>query len=119
AKRLRPEPIGERIARDRERLGAASTTLRRAQQVFTVNRRQRIETLDTLLRTLSYRSVLARGFALVRTEAKPIHAASKVSSGAPLDIEFHDGHVSAIATSGKAARRPTTKKPGTTQGSLF
>ncbi|MCP4382014.1 MAG: exodeoxyribonuclease VII large subunit, partial [Hyphomicrobiales bacterium] len=47
AKRLRPEPIGERIARDRERLGAASTTLRRAQQVFTVNRRQRIETLDT------------------------------------------------------------------------
>lgn len=117
--RLRPEPIIQRVSRDRERLGAATIALERALQVSTENQRQRLGSLDTLLRTLSYRNVLARGFALVRTDDQPIHAASRVSSGASLDIEFHDGHVTAVATSGKAARKTAKKKPGETQGSLF
>jgi exodeoxyribonuclease VII large subunit len=51
-----------------------------------------------LLTALSYRSVLARGFALVRDEAgHALHAASSIGPGARLDLEFSDGRVAATA----------------------
>jgi exodeoxyribonuclease VII large subunit len=50
--------------------------------------------------------VLARGFALVRDDAgKPLRAAAQVSAGLALDIEFHDGHVGAVADGGDGAPR--------------
>ena len=53
-----------------------------------------------LLAALSYRSVLARGFALVRDEAgHPLHAAADVGAGARLELEFADGRVGAMAGS--------------------
>ena len=80
-----------------------------------------MRSLDQLLRSLSYRSVLARGFALVRSGGEPLHSAAGLAAGAALDIEFHDGHVGAVATSGGPARRATKKgepSPGS-QGRLF
>ena len=63
--------------------------------------------------------VLARGFALVRSGDRPVHGA-QVTTGAQLDIEFHDGHVSAIATSGAVRHRKRRTGPaGPGQGSLF
>ena len=53
---------------------------------------------------LSYRSVLARGFALVRDEAgHPLHAAAQVGPGARLEIEFADGRVAATADADRPA----------------
>jgi exodeoxyribonuclease VII large subunit len=50
------------------------------------------------LTALSYRSVLARGFALVRDEAgHPLHNAASIGPGAALSIEFADGRVAATA----------------------
>jgi exodeoxyribonuclease VII large subunit len=64
-----------------------------------------------LLAALSYRSVLARGFALVRDEAgHPLHAASSIGPGARLDLEFSDGRVAATADADRpaAASAPTS-----------
>jgi exodeoxyribonuclease VII large subunit len=58
---------------------------------------------------LSYRSVLERGFALVRDGAgHPVHAAAQVGPNARMSIEFADGHVGATAD---ADRPPATEAP--------
>ena len=57
-----------------------------------------------LLAALSYRSVLARGFALVRDPSgTPLRSASAVSPGQQLDIEFRDGRATAVATQAHGA----------------
>ena len=61
-----------------------------------------------LLAALSYRGVLARGFALVRDQAgQPVHAAAAVGPNAHLSIEFADGRVGATAD----ADRPQATVP--------
>jgi exodeoxyribonuclease VII large subunit len=51
-----------------------------------------------LLGAMSYRGVLARGFALVRDEAeKPLRRASDTRQAQRLQIEFADGKVAAVA----------------------
>jgi exodeoxyribonuclease VII large subunit len=61
-----------------------------------------------LLSALSYRGVLARGFALVRDEhGHAVHAAAAVGPSARLSIEFADGRVAATAD----ADRPQATDP--------
>jgi exodeoxyribonuclease VII large subunit len=86
-----------------------------------------------LLSALSYRGVLARGFALVRDEAgHAVHTAASVGPGAHMNIEFSDGRVAATADSDRPAEapaaRPAAKEPKPApkrvtkpvdQGSLF
>jgi exodeoxyribonuclease VII large subunit len=56
---------------------------------------------------LSYRSVLARGFALVRDEAgHPIHTAASVGPGARMSVEFSDGRIAATADGDQPATAP-------------
>ncbi|MCB1487655.1 MAG: exodeoxyribonuclease VII large subunit [Bauldia sp.] len=121
ARRLRPEPLVERIARERLRVADAGIATGRSLDRAIVRNRDRLATLDQLLRSLSYRSVLARGYALVRAGDRPIHASAGVPTGTAIDIEFHDGHVAAVTTSGEAVRKPSRKPPGPSggQGSLF
>jgi exodeoxyribonuclease VII large subunit len=84
-----------------------------------VSRRQRIGALGQLLASLSYKSILARGYALVRgADGRPVHSAADVAPGQPLAIEFADGDVRAIADgTPRAARRKTVA--GALQGTLF
>jgi exodeoxyribonuclease VII large subunit len=64
------------------------------------NRTARLERAERLLTAVSYRGVLARGFALVRdSDGAPLRTASAIDPGAQLDIEFADGRVSARADS--------------------
>ncbi len=57
-----------------------------------------------LLSALSYRGVLARGFALVRDEqGHAVHAAAAVGPNAHLSIEFADGRVGATADADRPA----------------
>jgi len=121
AGRLRAEPLVERMARERRRLADATTAATRCFGAVIERKARELRSADQLLRSLSYRNVLARGFALVRAGERPVHAAAEVATGAALDIEFHDGHVSAVSTSGAAARKPARKPEPTSgsQGSLF
>jgi exodeoxyribonuclease VII large subunit len=90
---------------------------------------QRAATLDRasqLLDALSYRGVLARGFALVRdAERRPLRSVSQVSPALALEIEFADGRVGARAegapTTFPPPRIPRTRRRGVDpgQGNLF
>ena len=90
----------------------------------------RLERAEQLLTAISYRGVLARGFALVRDAVgHPLHAAAGITSGKRLDIEFADGRVGAVAGDARMTPQAETVPPirrrrrrpdgGEGQGSLF
>lgn len=121
------------IARERERAQRLAERARRALSIVIQRQGARVAHTGQLLAALSYRGVLARGFALVRDEhGVAVHAAASVDPGARLDLEFSDGRVGATAdlgrgaaTAGKKPAAPTTSaapkravKP-VDQGSLF
>jgi exodeoxyribonuclease VII large subunit len=89
--RLSPQVLDNRLSRSRERLAG----------------------LGQMLASLSYQSVLKRGFALVRdAEGTAVRTAVAVRPGAALEIEFSDGRVSARATgSDGGAPEPTGGGP--------
>ena len=81
-----------------------------------------------MLQSLSYQSVLGRGFAVIRdSDRKVLARAAEVDAGSMIAIEFADGEVSALASGAdqpmsrpkKPARGKAdkTREPG--QGSLF
>jgi exodeoxyribonuclease VII large subunit len=122
------------IARNRERTHRLAERARRALVTSLQRLQARVERSEQLLAALSYRSVLARGFALVRDEAgHPVHAAASVGPGARLDVEFADGRVGATADADRPAvtrkAKPVAAEPKTLlpkrvvkpvgQGSLF
>ncbi|MGE0765652.1 MAG: exodeoxyribonuclease VII large subunit [Hyphomicrobiaceae bacterium] len=95
--RLSPARTTERISRAAERL---ETLDRRRQTAFDgllARRRQRLDSQGQILASLSYHSVLGRGFALVRdATGKAVRSATALSTGALIDIELTDGHVGAV-----------------------
>ena len=123
---------GLRLARER-----ITVLGERGERAFAVNinvKRPRLDGLAKLLNTLSYKSVLNRGYALVRGEdGTPIFRAGDVSPGQGLTIEFADeqvihtiadgeGSPAASGPPASAGPRKSTRraKPGTdSQGKLF
>jgi exodeoxyribonuclease VII large subunit len=96
------------IARDRERTQRLAERARRA--LVTVMQRldARVAHSGQLLGALSYRGVLARGFALVRDQqGHAIRAAASIGPNAPLSIEFADGRVAATADADRPAAPST------------
>jgi exodeoxyribonuclease VII large subunit len=69
--------------------------------------------------------VLARGFALIRDAAgQPLHSATAITAGMPIEIEFSDGRVDARADGAPSADTPDAKPRskrggGAGQGDLF
>lgn len=101
--------------------------------------RATLDAQGNMLASLSYQSVLRRGFTLVRdAQGRAVRQASGIAAGAVLDIEFADGHIAAAALQprgdpvgpqlGTGAESAPTSRPtgakkrspsGGTQGSLF
>jgi exodeoxyribonuclease VII large subunit len=98
----------QRIARDRERVLRLAERARRALATAMQRHQARVTHSGQLLTALSYRSVLTRGFALVRdTQGLPMHAAAAIGPGAHLTLEFADGRVGVTAdTDRPMATRP-------------
>ncbi|ABD06567.1 Exodeoxyribonuclease VII large subunit [Rhodopseudomonas palustris HaA2] len=102
-----------RIARERERMLRLAERARRAWATLRDRQQARLVQSGKLLTALSYRGVLARGFALVRdADGHALHAAAAVSAGARLSVEFADGRVGVTADGG-GATRPDIAKPAT------
>ena len=114
----------ERMAAARHRLEALAGRLQHGFALRMTASRARLEGVEKLRLSLGYEGVLARGFALVRDESgKPVRKAAEVVEGKRLDIEFADGHTSAIAQSRKepvpAKRTTGGGRRKREQGSLF
>ncbi len=98
------------IARDRERTQRLAERARRALATAMQRLEARVAHSGQLLAALSYRSVLTRGFALVRDEhGLPVHAAASIGPGARLDVEFADGRVAATADTDRPAATSPAK----------
>jgi exodeoxyribonuclease VII large subunit len=122
AARHTPHSISARYERFRERLDACGARSLRARDHVLKNARSRLVSLGQLLQAFSHKSVLDRGFALVRGQGgQPVNSATMVNAGMALDIEVKDGRFGAVV-SGTA---PAPRKPAPThvktskQGSLF
>ncbi|SHN68401.1 exodeoxyribonuclease VII large subunit [Bradyrhizobium erythrophlei] len=95
------------IARDRERVLRLAERARRALATSTQRLSARVAHSGQLLNALSYRGVLARGFALVRDEAgHPLHARADIAPGERMSLEFSDGQVGVTADAGEAVAEP-------------
>jgi len=94
--RLRPNLLTQRTAQARERVDVATGRLRRATVATVKRERQRLDAQAQLLRALSHKGVLARGFALVRdAEGHAVRTAEAARALTRVDIEFADGAVGA------------------------
>ncbi|MBR0693833.1 exodeoxyribonuclease VII large subunit [Bradyrhizobium lablabi] len=122
------------IARDLERTHRLAERARRALVTAMQRLEARVVHSGQLLSALSYRGVLARGFALVRDErGHAVHSAAAIGPGVNLSIEFADGRIAAttdadrswaIASESKAPREAKPAAPKRTtkpvdQGTLF
>ncbi|WP_315721787.1 MULTISPECIES: exodeoxyribonuclease VII large subunit [unclassified Bradyrhizobium] len=102
------------IARERDRTERLADRASRALTTSISRLSARVDHAGQLLTALSYRSVLARGFALVRDEAgHPLHQAASIGPNAALSIEFADGVVAATAGAERPApsAAPAAPKP--------
>jgi exodeoxyribonuclease VII large subunit len=105
---LSPQTIAWRLKESARRVPEAADRASRGLGIVLNRKRERFAAEAKLLQALSYRGVLARGFAVVRDAAgKPLRLAAAVKPASRLAIEFSDGQVGAV----------TDKAPG--QGSLF
>ncbi len=124
AVRLRIEPVIGLMGKDQTALAALA---RRAERAVDIRRRMASDALERsarLLASLSYRSVLNRGFAVIRDAGgTPLTSAAAISVGDELALEFRDGTVEATAGTGASPRpKPVRKAPvggAGGQGSLF
>jgi len=100
----------DRLVRDRERTLRLAERARRALSILVQRQQARIGHAGQLLAALSYRGVLARGFALVRdAEGRAVRAAAGVGPGARLSMEFADGRVAATADADRPAAAVVAK----------
>jgi exodeoxyribonuclease VII large subunit len=104
------------IARERERVARLAERARRALSTTTQRLDARVAHSGQLLGALSYRSVLTRGFALVRDDhGHAVHAAAAVGPGARLNLEFADGRVAATADADRPAATSASVKPAASE----
>jgi exodeoxyribonuclease VII large subunit len=123
---LRPRQLSERISVCGDRTRTLGRRLVQAERVKLVQIRRNLDATGRVLDSVSYRSVLARGFVLVRGEdGKVRRRAADLEAGENLTLDFADGPAEATAKGGTepapAKARPAArsgKVPGT-QGSLF
>lgn len=128
--RMSIEPIARHAGELRREEARFAVRLDRAIDAYLTLRRQRFAQNERMLATVSYQSILERGFAVVRDpDGTPIRRAAAVKPGAALAIQFADGTTPATAGGGDPTAMPVRpsrpsarppKEPGSGgQGSLF
>lgn len=126
--RLTPTRLKQQTALSKERVTGLSERLDRAYLARMKDGAARLDGLQKLLKSLSYKDVLARGYAVVRdSDGQPVRLAASVASGDALSIELTDGMIETMVTGGAPPKKakPSTKrvtgekKASQDQGSLF
>jgi exodeoxyribonuclease VII large subunit len=115
--RLSLRPILRDLNTGREKLDALSRRLSDAGRINTKELRDRLQALDRLRETLSYKATLDRGYAVVRGDGNVVTTKDAAENASGLEIEFKDGRIK-IGGSAAGKRKSGTPKPPE-QGSLF
>jgi exodeoxyribonuclease VII large subunit len=115
-----PHALRARLERYRERTDTLAGRAYRARGNALKNARMRLDGLSQLLRSFSHKSVLDRGFALVRgPDGHPVRSVAAARAGTLLDIEVADGRFGAAVTGTPPKKaEPAPVKP-VKQGNLF
>jgi exodeoxyribonuclease VII large subunit len=112
--------LKDRMAVFGERAQALGARAMRAQKTRLAQLRRQLEGLGRELELISYRSVLERGFALVRTTDGTVRRrAAALKPGEALTLTFADGDAAVQAGESEGKSKPGKRKPGGDQGSLF
>lgn len=122
--RMSVEPIARHAAELRREERRIAARLRRAVDTLLAAKRTSHAQAERMLSTVSYQSILQRGFAVVRdAEGQTVKLAAAVRPGAPLAIQFADGVTNAVASGSgeqpKPRAKPSRDRSGGGQGSLF
>lgn len=120
---LRPTTMQQHLSVCDERISALGARLDRRQRARRAERQAQLDGLSRILEGVSYRNVLDRGFALVRSQDGTLkRRAAALSSGEELILTFADESASAVAIG--PPRQPLSrsgrpKKMAKEQGNLF
>ena len=102
--------IRQRVERQIDRLAQFGERLQRHRDDLLKRTADKIDQLGKLLESYSFRSVLNRGFALVRDQdGQPVLAAAGTAPGETISIEFADGRIGAKVSEGTTGARPASK----------
>nr|MBX2804990.1 hypothetical protein [Hyphomicrobiales bacterium] len=93
--RLQPGLLRAPARQMRERLDIVSGRNRQSVTTIVNQNRNRLDNLSKLLRTLSHKSVLDRGFVLVHDGAGTLRTAKAAQSAGRVQLEFSDGRLGA------------------------
>ena len=115
AQRFRPAALVQDRARKAEAFASIVQRLSATGLRQTMAWRERIEAMDRLRETLSYKATLARGYAVVRGGGEIVTTKTAAEAASGLEIEFADGRLKLGGASG--APKARAKPPE--QGSLF
>tara|TARA_R100000935_G_scaffold10114_2_gene20199 strand:+ start:2680 stop:4215 length:1536 start_codon:yes stop_codon:yes gene_type:complete len=113
--RFRPAALVQDRKRKEEAFQSLAQRLSDAGQRQTQGWHKQLAGLDRVHETLSYKSTLARGYAVVRGDGGVVTTKQAAQDASALEIEFVDG---TMKIGGGAAPKKATKKPPE-QGSLF
>lgn len=116
---LRPHVLTSEIRQKGDRLDQLAQRLAPAMVRILERGEARLQTPAKLLESLSYASVLSRGYAVVRREGRLVTAAAATHGGDALEIEFADGRVAAVAAGEPPRRRRKPETPPPEQGTLI
>lgn len=115
--RLNVAALERDIARKRDEAARLARRLSEAGIRQTGRWRDRMETLDRLMSSMSYKATLGRGYAVVHGPAAVVTSRAEAARAGALEIEFADGRL-AVAPAGKPG--PGRLRPESPdQGSLF
>jgi exodeoxyribonuclease VII large subunit len=96
--RLSAKGLQQRVAEQARRLVEVRGRGVRALRMLVARRAERFSSEAKLLLSLGYKSVLSRGYAVVRDgSGRPLNSVALISPGMALSIEFKDGDVTAVA----------------------
>jgi len=100
--RLSLKPLQQRSAESRRRLTETGDRKRRALRQVLQRMKDRLGSEAKLLAALGYKSVLARGFAVVRDQhGRPLRGVAAIRPEAALELEMFDGKLPVVAKPGK------------------
>ncbi|MGL4488102.1 MAG: exodeoxyribonuclease VII large subunit, partial [Rhizobiaceae bacterium] len=112
AGRVSPTALNANILHGRRALDALQTRSRRAQGGIITRVRERLNAVWRVAEGLSYSRVLERGFALVRdSDGNMVRGKTAIASGQHLQLQFADGHVDVVESSGGKPLKSKSAEP--------